>query len=101
MAKKSAVNRDLKRRKMVKSLANKRAALKATIMDKSVSVEERFAAVLSLAELPRNSVKIRQRNRCALTGRPRSFHRKFKLSRIAIRDLASRGELPGVTKSSW
>lgn len=101
MAKKSAVNRDLKRRKMAKSLTNKRAALKATIMDKSVSVEERFAAVLSLAELPRNSAKIRQRNRCALTGRPRSFHRKFKLSRIAIRDLASRGELPGITKSSW
>lgn len=101
MAKKSAVNRDLKRRKMAKSLTNKRAALKATIMDKGVSVEERFAAVLSLAELPRNSAKIRQRNRCALTGRPRSFHRKFKLSRIAIRDLASRGELPGITKSSW
>ena len=101
MAKKSAVHRDLKRRKMAKSLNNKRAALKATIMDKNVSVEERFAAVLSLAELPRNSAKIRQRNRCALTGRPRSFHRKFKLSRIAIRDLASRGELPGITKSSW
>ena len=101
MAKKSAVNRDLKRRKMGKSLENKRAALKAKIMDKEVSVEERFAAVLALAELPRNSAKIRQRNRCALTGRPRAIHRKFKLSRIAIRDLASRGELPGVTKSSW
>lgn len=101
MAKVSAVHRDLKRRKMAKSLENKRAALKEIIKDKSVSVEERFAAVLSLAELPRNSAKIRQRNRCALTGRPRSIHRKFKLSRIAIRDLASRGELPGVTKSSW
>ena len=101
MAKVSAVQRDLKRRKQAKSLANKRAALKATIQDKNVSVEERFAAVLALAELPRNSAKIRQRNRCALTGRPRSFHRKFKLSRIAIRDLASRGELPGVLKSSW
>jgi small subunit ribosomal protein S14 len=101
MAKKSAVNRDLKRRKMAKSLENKRAALKAKIMDKEIGVEERFAAVLALAELPRNSAKIRQRNRCALTGRPRGHHRKFRLSRIAIRDLASRGELPGVTKSSW
>ncbi len=101
MAKVSAVQRDLKRRKLAKSLANKRAALKAIISDKKVSVEERFAAVLTLAEMPRNSAKIRQRNRCALTGRPRSIHRKFRLSRIAIRDLASRGELPGVTKSSW
>lgn len=101
MAKVSAVQRDLKRRKLAKSLANKRAALKAIISDKSVGVEERFAAVLTLAELPRNSAKNRQRNRCALTGRPRSHHRKFRLSRIAVRELASRGELPGVTKSSW
>lgn len=101
MAKKSAVNRDLKRRKLVKSYATKRAALNEKIKDKNIGMEERFAAVLELAELPRNGAKIRQRNRCALTGRPRSFHRKFKLSRIAIRDLASRGELPGVTKSSW
>ena len=101
MAKVSAVHRDLKRRKMAKSLSNKRAALKAKIMDKEVGMEERFAAVLDLAELPRNSAKNRQRNRCALTGRPRAHHRKFRLSRIAIRELASRGELPGVTKSSW
>jgi len=101
MAKASAVQRDLKRRKMNKSLANKRIALKKVIMDKEASVEERFAATLQLAELPRNSAKNRQRNRCALTGRPRAHHRKFRLSRIAIRDLASRGELPGVTKSSW
>ncbi|MEZ5902708.1 MAG: 30S ribosomal protein S14 [Alphaproteobacteria bacterium] len=101
MAKVSAIHRDLKRRKLVKKYANKRAALKAIIQDKSVSVEERFAATMQMAELPKNSAKIRLRNRCALTGRPRSFHRKFKLSRIAIRDLASRGELPGVTKSSW
>ena len=101
MAKVSAVQRDLKRRKMAKSYAKKRAALKATIKDKEVGMEERFAAVLSLADLPRNSVPHRARNRCALTGRPRSFHRKFKLSRIAIRDLASRGELPGVVKASW
>jgi small subunit ribosomal protein S14 len=101
MAKVSAVQRDLKRRKMHKSLANKRMALKKVIMNKEASVEERFAATLQLAELPRNSAKNRQRNRCALTGRPRAHHRKFRLSRIAIRDLASRGELPGVTKSSW
>jgi len=101
MAKVSAVQRDLKRRKMGKSLANKRAALKKVIMNKEASVEERFAATLQLAELPRNSAKNRQRNRCALTGRPRAHHRKFRLSRIAIRDLASRGELPGVVKSSW
>jgi len=101
MAKVSAVQKDLKRRKLVKSKANKRAALKAVIMDKAVSMEERFAAVLALSKLPKNSAKIRQRNRCALTGRPRGNHRKFNLSRIAIRDLASRGELPGVVKSSW
>lgn len=101
MAKVSAVQRDLKRRKMGKSLNAKRVALKAIIMNKEASVEERFAATLQLAELPRNSAKIRQRNRCALTGRPRAHHRKFRLSRIAIRDLASRGELPGVIKSSW
>lgn len=101
MAKVSAVQRDLKRRRMNKSLANKRAALKKTIMNKEASVEERFSATLQLAEMPRNSAKNRQRNRCALTGRPRAHHRKFRLSRIAIRDLASRGELPGVVKSSW
>jgi len=101
MAKVSAVQKDLRRRKLAKSKANKRAALKAKIMDKNVGMEERFAAVLELSELPKNSAKIRQRNRCALTGRPRGIHRKFKLSRIAIRQLASRGELPGIVKSSW
>lgn len=101
MAKVSAIQRDLKRRKLVKQKAAKRAALKAKIMDKSIDMEERFAAVLALSDMPKNSAKIRQRNRCALTGRPRSIHRKFKLSRIAIRQLASRGELPGVTKCSW
>lgn len=101
MAKVSAVNRDLKRRKLVKKYAEKRAALKAIMSDKKASIEDRFAATMDLAELPKNSAKIRQRNRCSLTGRPRAFHRKFKLSRIAIRDLASRGELPGITKSSW
>lgn len=101
MAKVSAVQRDLKRRKLVKKYAAKRAELKAIIMDKSKSVEERFAATLTMAELPKNSAKIRQMNRCALTGRPHAVYRKFKLSRIAVRDLASRGELPGVTKASW
>lgn len=101
MAKVCMVERDKKRRKLVKSLATKRAALKAIIKDRSVSPEERFQAMLTLHELPRNSSKTRVRNRCALTGRPRGHHRKFNLSRIALRDLASRGELPGVTKSSW
>ena len=101
MAKVSAVQRDLKRRRLAKKHGNKRAALKAIIMNKKSTVEERFAASMELAELPKNSARIRQRNRCALTGRPRGVHRKFRLSRIAIRDLASRGELPGITKSSW
>ncbi len=101
MAKVSAVNRDNKRRKLNKSLEGKRAKLKELISDKEAPMEERFAAVLKLAEMPRNSSKTRQRNRCALTGRPRGNFRKFKLCRVALRNLASRGELPGVTKSSW
>lgn len=101
MAKASAVQRDLKRRKMAKKYANKRAKLKAIIYDKNAPMEERFQATLQLADLPRNSSKIRTRNRCALTGRPRGHHRKFRISRVALRELASRGELPGVTKSSW
>ena len=101
MAKVCMIERDKKRRKMVKSLAGKRAKLKAIIKDQSVPADERFQAVLKLAEMPRGSSKTRLRNRCALTGRPRSYYRKFNLSRIALRDLASRGELPGVVKSSW
>lgn len=101
MAKVSAVNRDLKRRKLGKSLEGKRTKLKDVIANKEAPMEERFAAVLKLAEMPRNSSKTRQRNRCALTGRPRGNFRKFKLCRVALRNLASRGELPGVTKSSW
>ena len=101
MAKKCSVQRDLKRRKMTKSKAAKRAALKAIIKNKETGMEDRFAAVLALAEMPRNSAKNRIRNRCALSGRPRAHYRKFRLSRIALRELASRGELPGVTKSSW
>lgn len=101
MAKSCTIERNNKRRRLVKKHANKRAALKALIKDLSVPAEERFQAVLKLAEMPRNSSKTRIRNRCALSGRPRAFYRKFNLSRIALRDLASRGELPGVTKSSW
>ena len=101
MAKKCSIARDNKRRKLSASLENKRQALKAVINNKETSMEERFAAVLKLAEMPRNSAKNRIRNRCALTGRPRAHYRKFKISRIALRQLASRGELPGVTKSSW
>lgn len=101
MAKVSAVQRNEKRIKMAKSLSKKRAALKATIKNKELPMEERFQATLKLAELPRNSAKTRIRNRCAMTGRPRGFHGKFKLSRVLLRELASRGELPGVTKSSW
>ncbi|MFN3701661.1 MAG: 30S ribosomal protein S14 [Alphaproteobacteria bacterium] len=101
MAKVCMIERDKKRKKLVSKYKSKRAALKAIIHDLSVPAEERFQAVLKLAELPRNSSKTRMRNRCALTGRPRAYYRKFNLSRIALRDLASRGELPGVTKSSW
>ena len=101
MAKVSAVNRNNKRRKLVKSLESKRAKLKKVIADKNAPMEERFAAVLKLAEMPRNSSKTRVRNRCAMTGRPRGNFRKFNLCRVVVRDLASRGELPGVTKSSW
>ncbi len=92
---------NLKRRKLTAKYAAKRAELKAIIKNKETNMEDRFAAVLALSELPENSAKTRIKNRCALTGRPRGVHRKFQLSRIAIRDLASRGELPGVTKASW
>lgn len=101
MAKTSAVERDLKRRRMVKSRAARRAKLKAIIMNKELPAEDRFMASLKLAEEPRNSSKTRIRNRCALSGRPRAFYRKLNLSRIALRNLASKGQLPGVVKSSW
>lgn len=101
MAKVAMIERDKKRAKLAKQYAAKRAELKAIIKNLDIAPEERFQAVLKLAELPRNSAKIRQRNRCSLTGRPRGYYRKLSLSRIALRDLASRGELPGVTKSSW
>lgn len=101
MAKTCSIERNEKRRKLVKKHASKRAKLKAIIRDQNLSQEERFMAVLKLAEMPRNSSKTRVRNRCALTGRPRAHYRKFNLSRIMLRELASRGELPGVVKSSW
>ncbi|HEY5363303.1 MAG TPA: 30S ribosomal protein S14 [Aestuariivirga sp.] len=101
MAKTSSINRNNKRRKMAKSMGNKRAKLKALVMKKDTPMEERFAAALKLAEMPRNSAKVRIRNRCELTGRPRSFYRKVKLSRIALRQMANSGLIPGMVKSSW
>jgi small subunit ribosomal protein S14 len=101
MAKVSSVQKNLKRGKMADSASQKRAALKAIVMDKDAAPEDRFAATLKLAEMPRNGAKIRIRNRCALTGRPRGFFRKFKLCRNMLRHLAQVGELPGVVKSSW
>jgi small subunit ribosomal protein S14 len=101
MAKKSMVNREVKRAKLVKQYAGKRAALKAIANDKTKSVEERFKATLKLAELPRNSSATRLHNRCQLTGRPHAYYRKLKVSRIALRDLGSNGEIPGLVKSSW
>ncbi|GBD45082.1 30S ribosomal protein S14 [bacterium HR40] len=101
MAKKSAIEKNKRRRQLVEKYAAKRAALKAIVMDRARDPEERFEATLKLAELPRNSAKVRVRNRCMLTGRPRGYYRRFGLSRIALRELASEGKLPGVTKASW
>mgnify|MGYP006289668871 FL=1 len=101
MAKKSAVERNLKRQRLAERYAAKRAALKATARDTSKPVEERFAAQLKLANLPRNSAPTRVRNRCQVTGRPRGYYRKLKMSRIALRQLASHGMVPGMVKSSW
>ena len=101
MAKMSIVQRDKKRRRMTRSLSGKRARLKAIVMNRETSVEDRFDAVLKLAQVPRNSSKVRVRNRCELTGRPRATYRKFKLARIKLRELASKGQIPGMVKSSW
>lgn len=101
MAKLSQINRNAKREKMVAQFATKRAALKATAEDLSVPPEERFAARLKLAKLPRNSAKVRIKHRCGLTGRSKGFYRKLKLSRIALRELANFGQIPGMTKASW
>ncbi|MEQ8733703.1 MAG: 30S ribosomal protein S14 [Rhodospirillaceae bacterium] len=101
MAKTSAVQRDKKRRKMVVQQAERRASLKAQMMDRSSSPEERFEASLKLAEMPRNGSKVRVHNRCEVTGRPRGVYRKFKLGRVMLRELASKGQIPGMVKSSW
>ena len=101
MAKTSAVEKNKHRREMAKRYAAKRERLKAVARDQSLPIEERFAAQLKLAELPRNSSAVRIRNRCELTGRPRAFYRKFKLSRIALRELGSKGQIPGMVKASW
>lgn len=101
MAKTSAVEKNRKRIRMAKKYASKRAQLKVIAQDKSLPAEECFAARLKLAELPRNSSAVRIRNRCEISGRPRGYYRKFKISRIALRDLASQGQIPGMTKSSW
>jgi len=101
MAKKSAVNRNEMVKRLVKQTAAKREALKAIANNDSLPLEERFAARLKLAKLPRNSSPVRIRNRCELTGRPRGFYRKLKMSRIALRELGSQGYIPGLVKSSW
>ena len=101
MAKTSAIERNRKRQALAQRYADKRAELKAVARDTDRPVEERFAAQLKLAELPRNSAPNRVRNRCEITGRPRAFYRKLKMSRIALRELASQGLVPGMVKSSW
>jgi len=101
MAKRSAVERDLKRRRLVARYKAKREALKARANDENVPMEERFAARLKLAALPRNGAASRVRNRCMVSGRPRGYYRKLKMSRIALRELASDGQIPGMVKSSW
>ena len=101
MAKTSSIQRNLKRIKLAKKFLKKRENLKKIINNKKLPLDERFAAQLKLAKIPRNSAKTRIRNRCEITGRPHGFYRKLKISRIALRDLASSGKIPGMTKSSW
>ena len=101
MAKKSSIEKNNRRAKLAKQVAGRRARLKAIARDRSGEPEERFEAQLKLAELPRNSSATRVRNRCSLTGRPRGYYRKFQLSRIAVRELSSSGQIPGMLKSSW
>jgi|SRR5438477_8772356 len=101
MAKKSSVEKNERRRGLAKKFAGKRGRLKAVAQNQSLSMEERFAAQLKLAQLPRNSAPTRIRNRCEVTGRPRAYYRKLKMSRLALRDLANRGLIPGMVKSSW
>ena len=101
MAKKSSIEKNERRRKLVKQFSGRRSRLKAIARDKNASMEDRFAAALKLAELPRNGSATRIRNRCAMTGRPRAYYRKLKMSRIALRELGSKGLVPGLVKSSW
>ena len=101
MAKKSATEKNAKRQRLAAKYANKRAELKAIVMDRSLEPEERFAAQLKLNELPRNGAAVRVRNRCEVSGRPRGYYRKVKLARIALRELGSLCRVPGLVKSSW
>ena len=101
MAKTSSIQKNLKRIKLEKKFFKKRRELKKIIKNRKLPLDERFKAQLKLAKLPRNSAKIRIRNRCEITGRPRGVYRKLKISRIALRELASEGKIPGMTKSSW
>ena len=101
MAKKSAIEKNKSRIKKVKRFKNKRMELKKLIMDKKTSQEDRFEAVMKLSSMPRNGCATRVRNRCELSGRPRGFYRRVKLSRIALRELAASGQIPGMTKASW
>ena len=101
MAKTSSVEKNKHRRKLVDRYAARRQALKDIVMDQSKPMDERFRAQLKLSALPRNSAKIRIRNRCEITGRPRAYYRKLKMSRVALRDLGNNGLIPGLVKSSW
>ena len=101
MAKTSAIEKNLKRIRLVKKYAKKRKMLKEIIMNKKLELSERFAAQLKLNKLPKNSSKIRVRNRCEITGRPHGVYRKLKISRIALRQLGLQGKIPGLVKSSW
>jgi len=101
MAKKSSIEKNNRRRQMVVRFAERRQALKAIANDESLTLEERFQARLKLAKLPRNSSAVRVRNRCEVSGRPRGYYRKLKMSRIALRDLGASGLIPGMVKSSW
>lgn len=101
MAKTSAIEKNKRRRKTVASQAAKRAALKAIVQNQALPIEDRFKATLKLAALPRDGSKTRIRNRCEVTGRPRAFYRKLKMSRIALRELGNTGKVPGIVKSSW
>ena len=101
MAKTSSIQRNLKRIKLAKKFLKKRTALKKIINNKKLPLDERFKAQLKLSKLPKNSATLRIRNRCEITGRPHGVYRKLRISRIALRELASKGKIPGMTKSSW